>query len=93
LRPSFSVGGPHSQACQIVSGNLNREKFAFFVDADPLFVEDLHFFAGRALRGGQRPSKSLAFCKRTSRLTPEMALVSGIRLGQTSTQFCAKPHS
>jgi len=39
------------------------------------------------------PTKSLAVWTRTSRLTSEMALVSGMLLGQTSTQFCAKPHS
>ena len=37
--------------------------------------------------------KSLAFCTSTSRLTSEIALVSGICLGQASTQFCANPHS
>jgi hypothetical protein len=41
----------------------------------------------------QLRKKSLAFWISTSRLTSEIALVSGIPFGQTSTQFCANPHS
>jgi hypothetical protein len=37
--------------------------------------------------------KSLSACLITSRPVSEMALVRGMSLGQTSTQFCAKPHS
>ena len=37
--------------------------------------------------------KSFAFCSSTSRPTSEIASVSGMPFGQTSTQFCAYPHS
>src|SRR5437763_16094999 len=41
----------------------------------------------------QRLKKSLTACFITSRSTSEMERVSGMSLGQISTQFCAYPHS
>src|SRR5262249_19233212 len=41
----------------------------------------------------QRRERSPMACFMTSRLTSEIELVSGISLGQTSTQFWAYPHS